>query len=499
MKTAIFSILLFVVVSPLFAIPFSQVMDLKRYEKMARSRFMELGRQRKELAMDLTHTNDVNHKKYREFTHKMAYYKDKMWQFHEAQNYDTHVFYVVRDTLVWSAQDAWEMGKILFNTNTLKRIIKQEWTDLIKSTYDAMFRMKIRKIIKEELGCDSVKGLEDTLMGMVLPEVQKSENWKKIEGGADKALDKLKEKYEQAAMRRFKAEWLKKTKGMNKEAVEKMATKYGKEVMESATKSIDAFNFTSDIAQKIYFWNEYEPVIRNTVAQIKLMKNRYAAKDQNLSCEDIYQVWAGKKKIPLQKTNHLKELTDIKNSIEIARKKLKNAHDAGLAQDAQDLQTKIELLTKLYVEKGGQIQDLDTEYVKSNEHKDQLSDSIKILEKEIEHARSLGLVNVVREKNMKLKVLKKQALDNVQASSQIQSTEGEQSKLLSALKKDSKEIHNLFEKIKEEDSKSSPNQHLLDEWYRRVRLVEGHWQRLEKDYLDAGGDPNQLKSDDVKW
>lgn len=425
MKHLLIVIILFTGIQSLFAIPFTQVMDLKRYEQMARDKFMEAGEERKKLpAPDLSNPNDPNTKKYYELNKKMAIYKDKMWKYNEAQKYNTHFLYVIKDTVIWSAQDAWEMATILFNTNTLNQIISQEWTSLVKSSYDAMFKMKIRKMIKETLGYDkNISGLEDQLMAIILPDVQKSELWKKIEQGADKGLDKLKEQYQQAAMKNFKKEWLKKTKGMNKKSIENMAKKHGAKIMTAATRIIDSVNFTADILQKVYFWNEYEPSIRKILAQILLIKNKYIASGQSLSGEDLYLVWSGKKKIPLvaKKTNQGKladtpqkreklndsELNKMANRIKADKQKLADARQKGLASDAKDLRVKIIGLTKIYTDNGGNSTYLE---IKSTANKElySLKDEISTVKKQIQYSKQLGNTSVLREQNAKLKYLLKQ-------------------------------------------------------------------------------------------
>jgi predicted Rdx family selenoprotein len=294
--------------APALALPSEVKADLERYAAFWKKKADAADtRLKKEFPDGIPQRSDANYAKYVALARARFDGNQKSKTYLEASKTEDGMLSIIKETAAGTMSDMLEMGEMMLGRELLKNIWDRSWTDILKSAYDAMFRMKIRKLIREKMACPKpVKELEDHCMEMVNPTVEKSRVWEQFEKGADKGVDKLKKKYEKEIKKQFTKKWLKKTKGMAKDTVKKMADKFGKKAMEQATGAIDAAKFTIDVAQKVFFWNEYAPTISQTVDAVALRRQKYAEQNQDISCTDAYLVWAKKKTIALNNTDTAK-------------------------------------------------------------------------------------------------------------------------------------------------------------------------------------------------
>ncbi len=333
--------------------------DLRHYAAQARARAEDLKAQRERYAAYAATPGDPFAEKYAALTRQIEAAEKSAAKYGEFIGVDTGAMAVLKETARRSADDLAEMNRLLLDNWALwlEDALSGNWTNLVKTGYDTMFRQKVRQQIREALGvAETVAPLEAYLMDLALG-VETKDNatiateWFRQQTGlapadlkktpreiaelaalrrlnldpatierlaelsvspanididwagvretafaqaTSKGLEKLKTKYAAEAKRQFQAR-MKQELGALSHATDSLAEQVRDSALAKAGDAIDAAQFATDIAQKIYQWSQadFGPVF-DGVKQYRALLQK--ATGQPATWEEAFVAWQARSK-----------------------------------------------------------------------------------------------------------------------------------------------------------------------------------------------------------
>lgn len=220
--------------------------------------------------------------RYTELTKKII--KAAYWQkyYRDAQVDKSTTWHIIKNTVVWSAQDLVEMGSIMWNEseNLMEKLYTGNWTDLLKDAAESLMKQKVRKMVRERFG-KSYPDMEQYIYTQfIAPKVDKSKLHQYAEDSFNKAKDRLKDAYVEEVKRQAKSR--------SKEELER----YGKNIAKRVAGAVDAAEFSIDMVQKYVMWNDAQAAISNMLSHIKRIQKR-----ESCSVVKAFNIYKGKEKM----------------------------------------------------------------------------------------------------------------------------------------------------------------------------------------------------------
>ncbi len=333
--------------------------DLRYYAERANQRADQLKAQRERYAAYADKPGDPFAAKYAALSRQIEAAEKSAAKYQEYVGIDTGTMAVIKDAARMTHDDLVEMNQLLMKNWALwmEDALTGNWTNLVKTAYDTMFRQKVRKQIREALGvADSVAPLEAYLMDLALgvatkdnatiatewfckkaglspADLKKSpqelvdiialrqinldpatietlaklsvspENhqvdWVKVremavEKATAKGLETLKDKYANEAKRQFQ-DRMQQELGKLAYASDSLAEQVRDRALNKVTDAIDSANFVTDIAQKIYEWSQadFDPVF-DGVKQYRTLLQKATGK--TATWEEAFVAWQARSK-----------------------------------------------------------------------------------------------------------------------------------------------------------------------------------------------------------
>ncbi len=351
--------------------------DLRYYAEQARSRADDLKAQRERYAAYADKPGDPFAQKYAALTRQIEEAEKSAAKYQQFVGVDTGTMSVIKDAARMTQDDILEMNRLLMDNWAvwLEDALSGNWTNLVKTGYDTMFRQKVRKQIREALGVsDTVAPLEAYLMDLALgvetkdnatiatewfckqaglspADLKKSPqeiaelvalrrinldpatietlaelsvapgtldiDWEKaremaFEKATSKGLEKLKSKYADEAKRQFQQRMTKELGDMAY-ATDSLAEQVRDSALAKVGDAIDATQFATDIAQKIYEWSQadFGPVFEGVKQYRSLLQK---ATGQPATWEEAFVAWQARSKFAGSKKTAPAEKAVVENT-----------------------------------------------------------------------------------------------------------------------------------------------------------------------------------------
>ena len=273
-RSVVFCIIMAVSIQA-FALTNNEIAMFKKLQKKWEQKEEKLFKQRSRVK-----ASDPRYTKITKEIIKAGYWAD---YYKEAQTDKSTTWYIITNTIVWSAQDLQETASIMWNNseNLLEKAYTGKWTDLLKDSADSLMRQKIRKMMRRTFQGKTYPDIEDYIFTkFISPQLNKSKMDEYAEQSFGKAKDKLKDAYVDEVKRQAKSR--------SKADLEK----YGKEIAGRVGGAVDAAEFTIDMVQKYIMWDEAQPTIENMLASIQKISKR-----EKCSHIKAFNIYLGKEKM----------------------------------------------------------------------------------------------------------------------------------------------------------------------------------------------------------
>ncbi len=201
----------------------------------------------------------------------------------DAQIDKSTMWNVIKNTVVWSAQDLAETGSIMWNRseNLVQKAFEGKWADLMKDAADSLMRQKIRTIVRGALDGRVYTQIEDHIFNsFISPKIEKN----RLHQYAETAFGKTKDKLKDAYVDELKRQAASRSKAELEVYAGKLAARVGG--------AVDAGEFTVDMVQKYVMWNEAQRPIAVMLDHIKKIQAR-----EKCSYVKAFNIYMGKEKI----------------------------------------------------------------------------------------------------------------------------------------------------------------------------------------------------------